>query len=355
MEFKEIAAFQKHIEKLDLDAPDIIVISGSDLAIADSLIDRIRQKVERDVGPAEFIVFSGETGDDERLHLEIFNIPLFSPYRVLLVRQGEELFRTVLASRGSYASYLDDFQRFPGRTLLIIVYSGAPSQKMLKIFHGREAHLATRELYANQVVETIRTAAKRMHLHISEEAIHLMSDRLDPKAGAIEQTLERLKFSLPDAARSAAIGIEEVREVLFPGQGMNSFSLVDALFALDMHSIQRELVRYNPASDSLFGALKLILNRADEIRRAAAGVAMGMNDQELIDYLDLKNRPPFIQKKIVSRLKLEINRYTPERLARIYDFLIELQREFRSNAAPHRQVMLFEERILDVFFQAAPT
>ncbi|MCB1320138.1 MAG: hypothetical protein KDK34_07790 [Leptospiraceae bacterium] len=132
--------------------------------------------------------------------------------------------------------------------------------------------------------------------------------------------------------------------------GCNSFALVDALFALDHRTVQRELIRFNPSEDSFFGILKLILNRANEIRLAKSGIGMGMNDDELLSFLALKNRPPFIQKKILSRLKAEINRFTTPRLRIIFDFIIECQRDFRSNIPVPRQNLIFQQRILSVFF-----
>ena len=124
------------------------------------------------------------------------------------------------------------------------------------------------------------------------------------------------------------------------------------MFSLDHRTVERELNRFHSGVDNFFSILKLILNRTDEIRKARTAIGMGMNESELIDFLGLKNRPPFIQKKIAGRLKVEVNTFTPEKLEQIYDMLIQLQNEFRSNAPIHRQNLIFQRHMSDVFFAA---
>lgn len=349
-EIKELQSVHRALDKMNLDQPDVILISGSDTGVLEALLERIRHRLHKDIGPFETVVFSGEGGDESRLQQEIFNIPLFSPYRLLIVRQGEELFRNILASKSIYNSFLHEARSMPDRTLLVIQYDGQPTKKMTAIFHDQLLHFITRDLYANQIIDAIRNIAGSLHLHLDEESIHLLRESVEPKNGAIESTLHRLKEMLDEDQRRQPIGVEQVREALFPGMGCNSFALVDALFSLDHRTVQRELIRFNPSEDSFFGILKLILNRANEIRLAKSGIGMGMNDDELLSFLALKNRPPFIQKKILSRLKAEINRFTTPRLRIIYDFIIECQRDFRSNIPVPRQNLIFQQRILSVFF-----
>lgn len=348
MEHKDLAGFHKALDRMDLENPDVALISGADIEAADAVLERIRKRLVKEIGQYETVIFSAEPGEDARLQAEIFNIPLFSPYRLLIVRQAEEVLKAALASKGRYAQLEQDFQHLPGRTLIVLVYDGNPPQKLIKLFRGRLIQLSTRELYGNQALDALRSAAKRLHLHLSEDALHALRESVEPRHGAIESALTRLRDM--QAHPEDPIGVEQVREALFPAQGANSFALVDALFQLDHEGVRRELLKFNPAVDSYFGLLKLILNRTDEIRRAAIAARMGMADSELIDFLDLKNRPPFIQKKIAARLKSEINRFNAEDLDRIYDFLIEIQKDFRSGAPLHRQGLVFQERILETFF-----
>lgn len=354
MEVKDLASFQKNQDKLDLENPGVIMVSGSDTAAADGLIDRFRLRLSKEIGQYETILFSGETGDDQRFIEEIANVPLFSPYRFILVRQGEELFRTPLASKAQYAGYTEAFANPSPRTAIFVVYAGSPSQKLVKLFHAAGfLHFVTRDLFSNQISDQIRAIAKRLHLNLGEEAVHVVRESVEPKSGAIEQALQRLRDTLANNELERPISLDAVREVLFPGQGVNAFAFVDALFALDHRSVERELIHFNPAADNFFSILKIILNRTDEIRKARIGIGMGMQDAELIDFLGLKGRPPFIQKKILSRLKMEVNTFPPLRLEGVYEMLIQIQNEFRSNVPAARHSLIFQRHISDVFFATA--
>ncbi len=357
MELKDIASYQKSLDKLDLENPPVLMVSGTDPGAAERLTERLRGRLRKEVGQYETLIFSGEQGDDERFLEEIANVPLFSPYRLILIRQAEELFKGALQSKAQQSAFEQAFSQAAARTLVFLVYEGSPPQKLVKILHGADKerdgllHLVTRDLFSNQILDQIRHAAKRSQLNLSEEAVHLMREHLEPRAGVIERTLQRLNDMLSEQQRANVIGVDEVREVLFPGQGANSFALVDALFALDQPTVQRELVRWNPNHDSFFSVLKLMLMRADEIRKARIGIGMSMNDAELIDFLGLKSRHPYVQKKVLSRVKMEVNTFTPQRLTDIYEFLIQIQHDFRSNVSVHRHNLIFQERISRVFFQ----
>ncbi len=76
----------------------------------------------------------------------------------------------------------------------------------------------------------------------------------------------------------------------------------------------------------------------------------GTRDDELIKLLGLQGRPPFIQKKTLGRLRDETPRFWPDRLGQIYDFLLELQLDFRYTVPVSHQRQVFQEKILPLFF-----
>jgi len=349
-EIKDHAAFFKYLASMELETPPVVIISGSDTGILDSAMDQIKNRLHKEIGPFETTVFSGEPGDSERFHRELFNIPLFAPYRFIVVRHGDELFSALGALSKNNAGLKADFARIPDRTLLLIEHPGTATKSLLSLFPDRCAHFATRELYANQVPDVIRAMAKKAGIHLDEDAVSEIRDRVEPKTAAIESAIARLADLHPDDKKHAITTIN-VRDVLFPSPGCNSFALVDALYARDHDTVERELIRFNPQTDNFFGIFKLILNRANEIRLASTGKAMSMSDEELIDLLELKSRPPFVQKKILVRLADEMKKFGPGRLTKIYDFLISIQKDYRTNVGLPQQNLYFQERILEVFFK----
>lgn len=349
MELKDPHQLSKELDHMDLEEPPVIMISGTDSGTVDTVLERIKKRLHKEIGQFESIIFTGENGEEYRLQEELFNVPLFSPYRLVLIRQASEVFKPVLVSVNRQKNWKHQFERLPERTLILIQYDGAASKKISGIFGKRLVHLTTRDLYANQVVDAIRSVSHRIHLNLSDEALHMLAENIEPRQAVIEQKLTTLKELLGTQANKI-IQSEELREVLFPGQGCNSFSLVDGIFALNHQVVQRELMRFNADTDNFFAIFKLMLYRVNEIRKAQIGFKLGMQNKELIDFLGLGNRPPFVQKKILSRLSTEVPRFHLNMLDKIYELLIEIQKDFRSRVGPGHHQVVFQQRILETFF-----
>ncbi len=352
MEIKDPGSFEKHLSRMPLETPEIIVISGSDTGVLDTAALMIKARLQREIGAFETTVYSAEPGEDSRFRQEVFNIPLFAPYRFFIVRHGEELFAPYLpgaenSSRKSESAALKrEFERLPDRTLILIEFSGNPPAKFLDLFAGKLCHLQTKELYSNQVLDVVRATAKKLGIQLEDESIYEIRDRVPQKAAAIESALQRLRGIVKDRA----VSVEDVREILFPAPGVQPFALVDAIFAQDHTMVEKELLRFNPQEDNFLVILKLILNRANEIRQFLTGRKLGMSESEILEFLDIKNRPPFIQKKILSRLADESRHFNNKRLSILYAFLVKTGNEFRSGVPAHKQNLFFQEKIMEVFF-----
>ncbi len=337
------------IDHMNLEIPDITLVSGKDLSVFDLAVSHARKCMEKSGEPFEVTVFSGESGDDMRFHEEVFNIPLFAPLRLIIVRRAGDIFRPALNSPKVMERYGSDFVRLPDRTWIIIEYDGSPSRKFIDMLGERVIHYPTRELYDNQVHETLITSIKKAGLKLTDDALHEIQERVEPGAGVVERTVARLKDMLPPEREGHAT-LDDIREILFPSPGMNPFKFVDTLFELNHPAFRKEVRKFNPAVDSLFPVLKLVLNRTNEIRKTLVGLAHGMDERELVKLLDLQSRPPGLQTRIVKTRKMEARHFTSERISAIYGLLIELQHEFRSITPPHKQMPVFQERILPIFF-----
>ena len=351
MEVKNMADLFRALDGENLDRPPVLLVSGVDPSVFDLALDRVRTRIRKDVGSCETTVYSGEPGDEERFLVDLFNIPLFSPYRLFVVRRGQEILKGLTATPKTTERYRHDFSKMPDSTWILIQVDGKPSAGLLKIFQDRIIHFQTRELYSRDIIKTIESMERKFHLHLEEEAIFELKERVEPRTGAIEQALARLKELLP-AEREGRVTREDIRELLFPSPGLNPFRLVDGLFELNHGTVRRELKRWNGLTDNYFVILKLILNRVDEIRKASIALSHGSSDRELTELLGHAGKPPFVQKKIQERLHEEILRFEPDHQGRIYNFLISLQKDFRTGAGNARQQhILFQERLLRVFFE----
>ncbi len=346
MEVKDPASFYKAVDALDPGRPGIIVISGNDHAVFENAFSRIKDRIRRTEGDLEVSLFTGEKGDESKFFQEIFNMPLFSPFRLFVTQEADEVFRSFSGTKG-IERLKTEIQRIPDRTWLLLFFEGTASRNIIESFPKDICiHYQTRDMSPHQVMEYIRHAEKKAGLRLTDDAVMELRDKTEPKSGAIDRALQRLKLFGGEGPVTA----ERVREILFPVPGVNTYRITDSLFELNHKAFRSEMVRWNPLSDNIFGILKLLLMRTDEIRRAKTGFAHGMNDDEILELLSLKGRHPFIQKQILNRLHHEVRNFSHARLIRIYDLLIRLQISFRSNVPASEQLHFFETGILETFF-----
>jgi DNA polymerase III delta subunit len=329
---------------IDITLPPVILVSGSDPSIFDHTVDFIRSQLLKHE-TVEITLLTGEQEDAAVLVAAAFNLPLFSPYRLFIVKNAEPIFRYILSDERSPDQ--QNFSSLPERTMLAFYLAGEPSKAMLRLFGDRLLHLHTKNLFAENMEEAIRRTARHLRLPLTEEALLEIRERLPPREGAVQDALKRIKEM---HAENQPVTLEEVRDILFPKAGWDMFRLVDACFTGDIHTFSREMMKYSPPEDNFLAVLKQLLNRTDELRRYRICRAHNLSPDETLVILGLKNRHPFIQKKALKRLSEESQRFGAERLERMYEVITETSSAFRLNVPPDHQAVFFEKKVMDIFF-----
>ena len=327
--------------------PPAILVSGQDASIFDRVDDLLRNQVLKREA-VDITVLTGEQEDGALLLKEIFNLPLFSPYRLFLVKDAKPSFEYILSKER--AAEHRNLNNIADRTMLAFYFEGEPTKAMLSVFGENLIHLHTKPLYSDSMEQAIRRTAAELSVNLTEEAVAEIRERVAAKEGAIFDALHQLKSAQPG---KAATGIETVRDVLFPKAGFDMFRLIDACFMGDVYTFSREIMKYNPPDDTLLALLRLLLNRTDELRKYRISQSLNLSTDETINLVGLKNRHPFIQKKTLKRLSEEANRFHSDRLRRIYEMLVETSSSFRLTVPMHEQSMFFQTKMIEIFFQPA--
>ena len=346
MEIKDLNLFLRYCSQMDWQRPKVLIVSGQDIDLANPVIIQIKNKLEQIAKNYELISFTNEPQEAQRLELELANVPLFSTYRFLLVRQAEDIFKELVLSKMRLQAITNDIKNLPVCTLLLILYTGAPPRRFLNIFSEDSLHLITNKLYANKIEAVLESTLRQHKIKLSQEAFYFLLENVAAKTGAIEQAIGRLKFF---DKSNAELGIDDLRSVFFPSQGWDPFALVDALFIRDLKAIILQFKRYNASTDSFFVLVKLLLRRVDEIRMAQIAYEQRLSEKELIFLLGIGTRPPFIQKKILTRLRSETINFDENRRLKIYELLIAIQKDFRSFVPIARHLEYFQEASLRLF------
>ncbi|HBS05190.1 MAG TPA: hypothetical protein DEA96_09510 [Leptospiraceae bacterium] len=347
MEIKDLKQFYQQLSKLDPQSPPIVLVSGSD----ESIFDTVLEKLETKMAPLEAVVtsFSGEPGDGERFLEEVFNIPLFSPYRMIVFRHADQVLPALLSKESKRDAYQTDLSARPDATLVVLQYEGSPNKGFLKSLGSNVVHYVSRDIFAEKLEQTIEQMAHSVGLILSDEALHEIKERTPPRTGALQSALQRLKDLLP-AEKRKSVSLDDVRDVLFPRVGWNLFRLVDSLFSGDVSAYRAELQSYNASTDSFLSLLSQILRRVNELRHYRLGASMSMKPSEMAGFLGIQGRHEFVQKKILQQRDMEKNRFSTERLERIYDFLVEAGEAFRTNVRPEHHKSYFDFQAMEIFF-----
>ncbi len=360
MIYKDLYTFKSSFSKMELNKTGTILLSGSDMNLADPILHIIKKRLAKEIGSYESIVFTAEAQEDIRFQKEISNIPIFSSYRFLLVRQADEIFKNLLRTDSTREEFANQMKNLPDQTLLMFLYSGRVPSRLLKILQEPLLHYDTRSIYPNQMSSSLQKAIQARKLTLSKEAFSFLQENVKPELGSIEQLLSKLQFANESKRKESKqegkgniVELEDIQNTMFPSSGWNIFTLIDSLFAGDKNQVIQEYGKFTPPSDNLFAVLKIILKHVNEIRMASIAYSQNMNNTEMLRFLGLETRPPIIQKKILQRLQSEVNRFDPPKQTQIYNFLIEMHRLFRSEVPLERQLLIFQERTLPIFFSKA--
>ncbi len=355
MDFKEFSSFLKFFESQDPLAPKVLLVSGSDLQLGELVIKKVQKVLHNQFSKIEMLIFTEEDKEESnKLKMEIQQASLFMSSRFILVRRAEKILGNILESKiktNKNENSQLSLNSLAPQTIMLFLYEGTPTKTVLNFLDSSLTflHFITQKLYPNQIEEALRRALHQRGIKLNDTVFFYLIEHLEPRVGMIEHIAEKLHDFYRD--KKDSITIDEVKMILFPFQGWDLFSFIDALFSNNFSLTLREIKRYNPKSDNLFVVLKLILKRLDEIRFAHCAFKIQMNEKELISHLGLSYRPPFIQKKTIARLRSEVPRFPAERRLSLYHMLIEMQKKFRLEASEEgNQMIYFQQKLVELFF-----
>ena len=355
MDFKEQAHLIKFIESQEVFTPKVILVSGVDLETGENLNKRLQSFYKKKVGHIEVIVFAEEDKEETyKFKTEVEQVPLFGSFRYIIVRHANFLLSSFLESKQDLKKNFS-LNNLPEQTIIIFLYEGTPTKNVLNYLNSAIYfyHLQTQKLYQNQFEDALQKSLHHHKIKLSEQAFYFLLDNIEAKIGVIDQITEKLNIHFKDKiANESGPTIDDIKTILFPQttSGWDIFSFVDNLFLGNQSQVIREYKRYNTKTDNLFVVLKLICKRLDEIRFANIAFKNKMSEKEIMINLGHANKHPYIQKKTLTRLNIEVQRFPIKRILLIYETLINLQKKFRREASEEKkQIIYFQEVCLKTF------
>ncbi len=121
-ELKDRAALFERIDKTPLDAPELFIVSGDDAETFDQALDRIKARILQNGAGCHVAVFGNEPDDDTKFITEIENVPLFAPYRLIILRDAQQVLAKTLKQSLTRANLKHFIAGRPDRTWIVLHY-----------------------------------------------------------------------------------------------------------------------------------------------------------------------------------------------------------------------------------------
>ena len=334
-EYKNIHEFTSDYQSKKT-LPQVLIYVSLDSFEFDLLTDIYRTDLMNSGDPYEVVVYVAETGDLEKLFSEMFNLSMFSPQKLLIIKSGSDFFKGILTAgkKELYESFRRNMPNLGDRVYVLVHYDAKDiPAKLGNLFDNRFGLIKNRSFYAEErrpALEAIlKTEKAQLEEHAKDELIH----RIPPNTGAYIKAIRKLKLMLNKKEFSLA----DVEEVLFNRSEFNPFQLVDLLFSNNKAEFFRELSKLKPSAESNFVFLSLLtalLNRTDEVRKAKVLFKRfkDENDSEFFKYLGMASYSDGRKKFIKSRLRRETRLFSTRALDTLYTLILSFNKKAKTSS-----------------------
>ena len=368
-EVKNSADLARALTGLKLHQSSVVIYSGNDAQLGNILKELLQDKIKKTsvIPEYEQIIFANEKDEYTRLQSELENIPLFHSYRLLIVKQAEEVLRPLTQSRNPkfIHKFQDNIKNIAPHSLVLFLYNGQPGRKLLQELKSapQMLHLYASRLYANQLEGHLKTILNNYKLRLEPETFFFLLERVSHTRGGMEEIARRLGLLYTKQAQGSAqqskptatfqnISLAQVQSILQSRTAWDPFLLVDSLFAERKQGVLTEYKNFSEsAGNNFFAVLKLIQKRLNDIRFARIGFKYNLGRAEIMKLVKLHKRHPYFQEKTLQRLRDEAERFDEERLVQIYRFTIDMFYRLRSNIPAKQQALVFGYMSYRVFFR----
>lgn len=337
---KEIQEFKTVLEVLRLSTleklPRIFIYVSQESFEFDLIVDHYKQLYNKLTEPYETVVYVAEEGEQENLFSELFNMSMFSSWKLILIKFGNNFFKPIL-SKG-YEEYVKNFKRslphLDEKISLLIHYDKKEIPFGLSaLFLDKFALLKSKVLYPNERLKELESILKTEKITFDVDASDEFIHRIPPYSGAYIKNIQKLKFLIPKKHYTK----EDIQEGLFASSEFNPFHLVDCVFQNNRLEFYKEFSKIKEHEDSVGYILSFLanfLNRLDEVRKAKILFKAENyleNSEEFFRHLKMEGYSSGRKYHVKERLKKEIHIFNDEVLDFCYETIIDLNLKLKTS------------------------
>ncbi len=262
----------------------------------DALLSRWIERNRKDVKEVSF--FRGSEVSWNKLYEEAMNFSLFSPRRLIVVREaqevekeGEELFLRYLSAPN------------PGVFFLLVAESLPSSGKVFKVIAQKKLFTELKRPVGKGLYKWIEEEVREFGKEIEDGAISILAERFPEDLESLKSEIEKLVLYVGDRKR---ITESDVREVVSSLYELSPFELLDSIFMRDsfkfIRGVERSFISKEPP-------IKVISTLAKYLR-----VMLFLSLEPHLEEELLRDLHPFF----ASKIKRGASLYAPQVLSLTY-------------------------------------
>lgn len=333
IEFKTVLEVLRihNLEKL----PRIFIYAAQESFEFDLITDHYKQLYNKLNEPYETVVYVAEEGEQESLFSELFNMSMFSSWKLIIIKSGNNFFKPIFTK--DYEEYFKNFRRslphLDEKISLLIHYDKKDIPNALSfLFNEKFALLKSRILYPNERLKELENILKSEKITFETDASDEFIYRVPPNSGAYIKNVQKLKALIPKKHYKK----EDIQEGLFASSEFNPFHLVDCVFQNNRLEFYKEFSKIKEYEDSIGYILAFLTNflhRLDEVRKAKILFQLYKTQEENEDFfrhLKMEGYSSGRKYYVKERLKREIHIFNDEVLNYCYEMVIDLNLKIKT-------------------------
>ena len=242
----------------------LYLLLGPEEGEKDAFVERLIQRISNAIGQAPEIhrFYSFDSEIPEVLAV-LRNGSLFSPYRVVLLRNAE------LLTKNSDLDQLSAYAGNPADQSSLVMFSEEIGRigKRLEKLVPRENKVIFWELFENQKVGWILNFFKKRNIRIDPQAVTLLLEMVENNTKELKDTCEKLSIFFGEGSE---IGYANVEKILYHSKDENVFTLFDRIAARDLDAslevLAKLLLSREADAVGLLGGLLFQVRRLKDLK-----------------------------------------------------------------------------------------
>lgn len=316
--------------------PNILLYVSEDSLEFDILVSHYKNLFKKNGEQFETITYVPDDEDVGKLFMELFNYSMFSSWKLILIREGNDFFKTFTkeGKKEIYANFKNNIGNLSEKIYLVVhINSKELSAKISSLFNNKFGILKNRNFYNDERKKALEDICRAEKIILDPEAVEEFIHRVPPNTGSYFRSITKLKNLIHKKHFTA----DEVVEILFPASEFNPFHLTDIIFSGNRQEFYKEFEKLSRDGENqtrnILSLLNSLLGRIDEVRKARLLFRrFPDSDSEIWKHLGMGNYSDGRKRHIKIRLKKEVSLFSTKALDFFYDFLIQMSIREKSSS-----------------------